>query len=314
MQGVAIFSGKETTLKIRTWTPDEKQLFSSYSQEQKKMISEAKGRLFCSDLSELNPLYLPAHLHCVVDTSKRTTVLGGTSHLMGSQGSESSQVQSRFSMVEHLLAALEAESIYNVIIEIDQEIPMLDGSSVIWCELLRSKKEPIENFQSTRSVVSSQELGKVEFYPSTTAGAMYVLIPADDEKLRLSVMIDFPSEPLILTQSHSISVDERFSTSFFEEIAPARTFCSIKELTLLQKMGLIRAGGTDNGLVYDQGEVLSKDGLRYTNEMARHKLLDVVGDFSLFPFDLTGHLIAIKPSHAGNIAFGNHLLQMINRS
>lgn len=306
IQSIAIFSGETTSLKIRPWSGEEKSFFSSRPQSLVQMITEAKGRLFSYCPKNQPPIFIPAHLDAVVDTSRRTTVLGNTIQM------DPTQAQNTFCipMVEHLLAALEAEGVVDVIIEVTGEVPMRDGSALPWCKDLKDAKTPISIERPQLPVICPQIHGNIEFFHPSPKGSLYIFIPSDEESLRLSTLIDFPSEPLIQSQAQSITQDESFTSTFFDEIAPARTFCSKSDLQLLQEMGLIKGGGVDNGLIYEESMVLSPGGLRFENEMARHKLLDMIGDFSLFPFALKGHVIAIKPSHAGNIAFGRHLLQI----
>jgi UDP-3-O-[3-hydroxymyristoyl] N-acetylglucosamine deacetylase len=99
--------------------------------------------------------------------------------------------------------------------------------------------------------------------------------------------------------------------NFKREIAPCRTFSLYKEITALMERGLIKGGSLDNAVVIKDDVVLSKGGLYFPDEMARHKILDLIGDLSLIGFDLHIHVIAIKSGHASNFAFAKQLLNHI---
>lgn len=257
---------------------------------------------------------VPAHIDHVIDTSRRTTVLGAP--LQEFQGSSNSLP--RIAMVEHLLSALEAEGVEDVLIETSGEIPMLDGSAMAWCEVLQeAKKEkhsyeaalrhPEGFFKARPLIVFEQE----QIFRDES-GSFYLLLPPSSSmheeakdsspSLRLTVMIDYPHEPLIGSQVASLNWDERWTENYRREIAPCRSFCSKRELQILQEKGLLRGGALTSGLVYEGEKVLTPGGLRAEHEMARHKLLDLIGDFSLAPYRFAGHLITLRPGHQGNIS------------
>lgn len=98
---------------------------------------------------------------------------------------------------------------------------------------------------------------------------------------------------------------------FKKEIAPCRTFSLYKEVAWLMDRGLIKGGSLDNAVVIHDNAVLSKNGLFFPNEMVRHKILDMIGDFSLVGFNFFAHIIAIRSGHTTNFAFAKKLFNYI---
>src|SRR3990167_9146033 len=102
------------------------------------------------------------------------------------------------------------------------------------------------------------------------------------------------------SQYYSISLTpDRYKN----EIAPCRTFSIYEEILPLIEKGLLRGGGLENALVIKEDQVMNPDGLRFADEMVRHKILDLVGDLSLIGSRIQGHIISICSGHASNIAF-----------
>ena len=187
--------------------------------------------------------------------------------------------------VEHLLASLVACGVDNARIEIDgEELPLLDGSAKNWCEAI-AKAGVTDPASSDIQPITPTEPIWVRENDSFVAA-----LPASET--RFTYGIDFPYEA-IGNQWHSWSLDR---TSFATEIAPARTFGFAEQIEQLRELGLVKGGNLDNALVCsDRGWV--NPPLRFTNEPARHKLLDLVGDLSLLGQLPTAHLIAYKASH-----------------
>ena len=186
--------------------------------------------------------------------------------------------------VEHLLASLVACGVDNARIEIDgEELPLLDGSAKNWCEA-------IAEVGVTDPASSIQSITPTEPIWIRENDSFVAALPASST--RFTYGIDFPYEA-IGNQWHSWSLDR---TNFATEIAPARTFGFAEQIEQLRELGLIQGGNLDNALVCsDRGWI--NPPLRFTNEPARHKLLDLVGDLSLLGQLPTAHLIAYKASH-----------------
>ena len=188
--------------------------------------------------------------------------------------------------VEHLLASLMACGIDDTRIEIDgEEVPLLDGSAKNWCKAIAQVGIlPHGDIPSQQSITPQEPIWIRE------KDSFVAALPA--EETRLTYGIDF-SYGAIGNQWHSW---HPVQDSFEKEIAPARTFGFADQIEQLQQAGLIKGGSLENALVCShQGWV--NPPLRFTNEPARHKLLDLVGDLSLLGQLPTAHVIAYKASH-----------------
>jgi UDP-3-O-[3-hydroxymyristoyl] N-acetylglucosamine deacetylase len=115
-------------------------------------------------------------------------------------------------------------------------------------------------------------------------------------RFRISCSIDF-KHPLITEQAFDLEFSDR---CFHKEISRARTFGFLRDVEMLKKMGLARGGSLENAIVVDEFSILNPDGLRFPDEFVRHKILDAVGDISLFGRPVVGHLKAFKTGHALN--------------
>ena len=190
------------------------------------------------------------------------------------------------STTEHLLSALAGLEVDNSIVEIDNlELPILDGSARPFVELIT--RAGIRRQRARRNFVKI--LKPVEVIDGMKRIIVY---PADS--FRVTYRISFP-HPLIGTQS----IDFCFGSSgYATEIAPARTFGFLEELEMLRKNGLIRGGSLENAVVLDRTGVVNPEGLRFPDEFCRHKLLDLIGDFSLLGHPLLGHVVAERAGHA----------------
>ncbi len=219
------------------------------------------------------PVSIPALSEFVVDTSLATT--------LGRDGV-------RVGTVEHLLAALAGLGIDNLRIELNgPEIPIMDGSAAPFALLvktagIRVQSEPKSFLVIKRPVVIQDGDKEAAFLPAS--------------RFRVDCTIDF-KHPLISDQVASFEFSDR---AFQREIARARTFGFLRDVQMLQKMGLARGGSLENAIVVDEFSILNPDGLRFPDEFARHKLLDAVGDVSLFGRPVVGHLKVVKSGHAMN--------------
>ena len=229
--------------------------------------------------------------------------------------------------IEHLLAALVGCEIDNVLVKIDSdEVPILDGSSQPFVTSLlkagRKKQDAIKTWYTIdHNIYFTDEAKKVEM----------VAMPAND--YRINTLIDFNS-PVLGTQHAQLKSVSDFNT----EIAPCRTFSFFHELEFLLKNDLIKGGDLNNAIVVvdkevtdEQLETLSKafgkekfaitsEGylnnlkLRFPNEPARHKLLDLVGDLALVGMPFKAHIIANRPGHASNVEFAKKIKEHIKKN
>ena len=194
----------------------------------------------------------------------------------------------RVHTVEHVLAALSAMGIDNAVVEMDaNEPPIGDGSAQPFVELI--KKAGVVAQETPRRFFHVREPLHVE----SKTGAMIVLLP--DDKFRISCTQAGPNGRF--TQFFSTEI----SPAIFEhEIAPARTFVYYEDVQPLMEKNLIKGGSLENAVVVRGDAVMSKEPLRFADEFARHKILDIIGDLALTGQRIRGHIIAVKPGHAIN--------------
>ncbi len=240
----------------------------------------------------------------VVDTSRGTTIEDNGA---------------RVNTVEHVLAALAGLEIDNCLIKLNApETPIMDGSSRPFIDILL--KAGIETQKKEREYF---EIPKRINY-TDGEGVEMMALPADD--YRLTVMVDYNSPVLGSQHASIINLSE-----FTDEISSCRTFCFLHELEMLVKHDLIKGGDLNNAIVVvdrviedsemeslaklfnkDKIEV-KKEGilnnveLRFQNEPARHKLLDVVGDLALAGVPLKAQILAARPGHAANVEFAKKI-------
>src|SRR5210317_1488898 len=199
--------------------------------------------------------------------------------------------------VEHLMSALYAYSIDNIIIEISGiEVPILDGSSKPFIYLIQSG-EPI-NQEREKKFIKVKKALKYEI-----DGKFAMLEPYDGFKIDFS--IDFP-HPVFADRNNSISIDY-YKDSYVDEIARARTFGFMQEVEYLRSNGLAKGGSLDNAIVMDEYKIINNDRLRYDDEFVRHKVLDAFGDLYLAGFSIIGKFTAFKSGHEIN----NQLLRLL---
>jgi UDP-3-O-[3-hydroxymyristoyl] N-acetylglucosamine deacetylase len=131
-----------------------------------------------------------------------------------------------------------------------------------------------------------------------------VALPASS--FQISYTMHYPHSPLLKSQYYSFVVT---ADIYRQEIAPCRTFSLYEEVLPLIEKGLICGGGLNNAVVIDGEKVLNPGGLRFPDEMVRHKVLDVIGDLSLVGARLCAHVIAIRSGHVTNALFAKLLTQ-----
>lgn len=247
----------------------------------------------------------------VTDTARGTTI---------------SQNGASVSTVEHVMASLVGMDLDNVLLKLDgPETPIMDGSSIKFIEALEevgivAQQTDREYFTIPHNITYTEVDRKVEI----------VAMPLDD--YRFTCMIDYNS-PVLGSQHAGISS----ITEFKKDIASCRTFCFLHELEYQLKNNLIKGGDLNNAIVIVDKEVtqdelshlakifnrpamevapqgiLNNMELRYQNEPARHKLLDMIGDLALVGVHLKGHIMAARPGHAANVAFAKKIKAAIKK-
>jgi len=198
----------------------------------------------------------------------------------------------RVHTIEHVLSAVYALGIDNLILELDaNEPPVADGSSRVFFDTLREAGITIQTSQ--RRVIRPTE--RMEYRSGDTE---VTLEPFDG--LKLTTILQY-KHPLIQTQEYSLTIEpDRYRA----EISPARTFCFDYEVEALKKQGLARGGSLDNAVVIGLDRIHNKEKqLRFSDEFARHKTLDLLGDLYLLGCRLEAHVKAVRPGHGHNINF-----------
>ncbi len=193
--------------------------------------------------------------------------------------------------VEHLLAALRGLEVDNIIVEIEGgEVPIMDGSAASFAMLVRNTG--IVRQSAFRRVARIARPATYEHDGKWIKARPY-------NGLRIEYTIDF-AHPLIGVQTFDLEVTP---STFTEELAKARTFGFLRDIEYLRKNGLTLGGSLDNAVVLDDYEVLNEDGLRFSDEFVRHKMLDFIGDMALLGLPLQGHFSIYCSGHAVNNAF-----------
>ncbi len=252
-----------------------------------------------------------ADVDYVVDLSRGTTIEKGGA---------------RVNTVEHTLAALVGLEIDNVLIQLDgPEPPIMDGSSIEFVKALQSVGLEEQNLMRNFFEVP----GGV-FYRDVEKNIEIAALPLDD--YRVTVMVDYNS-PVLGSQHASLNDISHFAKDF----ASSRTFCFFHELQMLRRNNLIKGGSLNNAIVIVDKEVseseldelsglfgipkveVKKEGilnnveLRHSNEPARHKLLDLLGDLALAGKPLKAQILAARPGHAANVGFAKKLKKLMQK-
>ena len=227
---------------------------------------------------------------------------------------------------EHVLAALVGMGVDNCFIELDAaESPIMDGSSKFFVEAIESVGLKTQGKYRDEYIVS-----ELISYKDEKTGSEITLIPSDE--FQVTTMVDFETK-VLGTQNASLDTISEFK----DNIAPSRTFSFLHELEMLLENGLIKGGDLNNAIVYVDKplsesnmdrlkEAFGKDkiavkpngildnlSLHFSNEAARHKLLDVIGDLALVGVPIRGKVFAHKPGHKVNTEFSKKLSQIIKQ-
>jgi UDP-3-O-[3-hydroxymyristoyl] N-acetylglucosamine deacetylase/3-hydroxyacyl-[acyl-carrier-protein] dehydratase len=259
-----------------------------------------------------NQPLIKADCDLVTDTSRGTTLQVG---------------DAKVSTVEHILAALVGSGVDNLLIELNgPEIPIMDGSSTPFIDAI--EKVGVLEQDAAKAWYSIDE--NIFHYDEEKRVEM-VALPALD--YQITTLIDFNS-PVLGTQHAALKTIKDFKS----EIAPCRTFCFLHELETLLDHDLIKGGDINNAIVVvdkpvtneemtrlakvfkrDKIEVKSEGylnnlELRFPNEPARHKLLDVIGDLALIGYPIKARIIANRPGHSSNVEFAKKIKQYIKKN
>lgn len=240
--------------------------------------------------TDLSPaVEIPARIHEVTATQRRTTLGHG---------------QAQVALVEHVLAALGGLRIDNCVVELDApEPPGFDGSAQQFVEALQRAGVALQPARRTiwcvdDPVVVSQN------------GATLTLHPTPCDELTITYLLDYGVTSPIGWQAHTERITPE---SFANELARSRTFILESEVIELRRQGLGTRTTMADLLVFgERGPIGNR--LRYANEPARHKILDVVGDLALLNHDLRGHLVAYRSGHQLNVELGRVLTRALGNA
>ncbi len=227
---------------------------------------------------------------------------------------------------EHVLAAVVGLDIDNILIEIDApEPPIMDGSSKSFIEVLEKA-----GIQEQDATIDEYVVKDIISYKDETTGSEIILMPSDEYKI--TTMVDFGTT-ILGTQNATLNT----ISDFKNEIANARTFSFLHEIEIMLENDLIKGGDLNNAIVYVDKElsestikklkkafkkdkisikpngILDNLTLHWSNEAARHKLLDIVGDLALVGTRIKGKIIANKPGHLVNTQFAKKLAKVIKK-
>jgi UDP-3-O-[3-hydroxymyristoyl] N-acetylglucosamine deacetylase len=220
--------------------------------------------------TDLNDFEIPAAPQFVTHVSYATTLM--KSGVM-------------IATVEHLLSALLGCGVDNAVIEVDSlEVPILDGSSRPWVELI--ERAGVVELEAMRAYL--RVLKRVEVSDNNRRMSIE---PADE--FRISCEIEF-NHPMIGRQRREIGFP---AGNYAREIAPARTFGFVEELELLRKNGLARGGSLENAIALTADGMVNSEPLRFQDEFVRHKILDIIGDLALCGMPILGHVQASRSGH-----------------
>ncbi len=201
--------------------------------------------------------------------------------------------------VEHILSALKAYDIDNILIEIDgSEVPGCDGSSLPFVELIEQAGIAYQD--------ASKEVLRLQTPIFWSKEAVHLVALPSDE-FRISYTLNYPHSELIRSQFYTFCVNDG---TYKSEIAPARTFSLYEEIIPFIAQGKIKGGTLENAVIIKDGFVLNPKGVRFQDEMVRHKVLDLLGDLSLIGHSFLAHVIAIRSGHFSNVALAKELVNV----
>ncbi len=253
-----------------------------------------------------------ADVDYVVDTSRGTTL---------------EYNGARVATVEHILAALTGMGVDNALIQLNaEEVPIMDGSAFAFVSAI--EKVGIEEQNAKKIYFSIDQ--NISF---TDDDKNVEMVATPSTHFKVTTLIDFNSN--VLGTQHAYLKDLQ---SFKKEIAPCRTFCFLHELEYLYNNNLIKGGDLDNAIVVvdrvlEQNEldrlakmfnkptievkqegILNNLKLHFSNEAARHKLLDIVGDLTLIGYPINANIIAYRPGHKTNVEFAKKIKEYIKKN
>ncbi len=260
LYGTGLHSGMKTGLLLQPLPPRSGILFGNVSYEE----------------------VVPAHLDYVQTTDFATSLKKGVAIAK---------------TVEHLMAVLHAYRISNLMVKMIEEIPIMDGSAMEFCNLI--EEAGIEEQNEKVNEIAIEQRVEV-----TNKNKSLIIEPA--EVFSIQYFLDYP--PPIGQQSFKFVLDNE--KTFKEQIAPARTFGFLKDIEMLERMGLGSGGRLHNFILVDDEKIVNTE-LRFLDEFVRHKILDLIGDFYLLNRPVRGKVRAHLTGHTENIVMMRKIQERI---
>ncbi len=251
LYGTGLFSGKKTGLLLQPLPPHSGILFGNVSSDE----------------------VVPAHVDYVETTEFATSLKKGGAIAK---------------TVEHLMAALHAYRITNLMVKMIEEIPVMDGSALEFCKIVEEAGIE-EQEEKVEELIIDRRLETVHNNKSL------IVEPAD--AFSVHFFLDYP--PPIGQQTLDFVLEGE--SAFKEQIAPARTFGFVKDAEMLGRMGRLGGGRLHNFILVDEEKIVNTE-LRFPDEFVRHKILDLIGDFYLLNRPVRGKVTAYLTGHTENIA------------
>ncbi len=253
--GIGLHSGKEVVLSLLP-------------------APENTGIVF--ERSDLNGARVPMDAFLVQDTMMSSNLVQGAA---------------RIGTVEHLLSAVAAMGIDNLIIQVSSaEMPIMDGSAAPFLYLIYEAK--------IKEQAAPKRFFKIKKQVEVTEGDKWARLEPYEKGFLMSFEISFGHKAIAATPQHFEL--EFSSSSFAKEVSRARTFGFLKDLEYMRSQNLALGGSLDNAIVLDEEGVINEGGLHYPDEFVRHKMLDAVGDLYIIGAPLVGQFSAYKSGHALN--------------
>jgi UDP-3-O-[3-hydroxymyristoyl] N-acetylglucosamine deacetylase len=259
MYGMGLHSGRRTGMVLQPLPPDTGIHF----------LTVPRG------------VQIPAHVSTVAETDYATTI---------TRSGESIRT------VEHLLSALHAYGISNLLIKVHGEIPVLDGSSLEFCDHLE-QVGVVEQDAGRREIVIDRRY-------EVNYGKDKVLAIEPAERFSVSYLLKYP--PPVGEQYCEFVLTD--SGAYREQIAPARTFGFMRDIKMINELGLGSGGRLDNFILVGEDNVINTE-LRFPDEFVRHKILDIIGDLYLLGYPIRGRVSARLTGHRDNIALQRKILE-----
>ena len=209
--------------------------------------------------------------------------------------------QTQIATIEHLMSAFAGLGIDNVIVEVDDmEVPIMDGSASPFVFLIQSAG--IKQQSKPKKFIKIKEEIKVE----TPDGAYAKLAPYNGFKVTYALVYDDEKQK----KYNSTSTVDFNSTTFLKEISRARTYGFVSDIDYMKKNNLALGGSEKNAVVIGEDEILNDEGLRSSEELVKHKILDVIGDLYLLQYNIVAEFEGYKSGHSLNNLLLNRLLEL----